>query len=143
MNDLTVAKNKFKKLSTFELKNDVINSINLLTYSNSDDTKITNVSELNELDNRIDSRKIRFYKIEELIFEDEFPRREIFENVISSLNNTNFNFIYYISGTPKGISIYLGIAENNKDPHLRATDFAKNVLEPSFTGNFFGSTQKI
>jgi len=131
-------------LAPQELSKKVVNAINLISYTaKPEDAVIDNVVNIDDLDKKINDRKLRFYKIEELSHEDAFPRREVFENVISSLNNTNFNFIYYISGTKHGASIYIGIAENENmtdSEDLTVNNFAKNVLKPSFEGNFYGST---
>ena len=40
-----------------------------------------------------------FYKVKQLAFDEDFPRREAFENVLLSMNNEAFNFVYILTGT--------------------------------------------
>ena len=115
-----------------------INKISDISLINSPDAKIDNVNELKNLPEQIDLSEVRFFKIEALSHEDEFPRREVFENVLTSLNNQDFNFIYYLSGNENDVSIYLGIIKTG-DSKLSANDFGKDVLSKSFKGNFCGS----
>ncbi len=83
-----------------------------------------------------------FYHIEELTFEEEFPRKEAFENVLSSLRIEGINFIYLILGNENGVEFYFGIVKDfNSDIQLplEISDIANQVLKPSILGNFRGS----
>ena len=42
--------------------------------------------------------EICFYKINRLTFDEEYPHREAFENVLQALNNNAFNFVYILDG---------------------------------------------
>jgi hypothetical protein len=94
-------------------------------------------AELNQSTN-----KLYFYKITELSYEEDFPQREALENVLSSLNNNEFNFIYLLSGTREGVSIYIGIGENYKvtikENTVNGYDISQALIN-SFLGNFLGS----
>ena len=85
-----------------------------------------------------------FFKIEQLAFDSEYPRREAFENVVASLNDPNFNLVYILSGTNTGIDLYLGVVKNSNDEKtvygesIQAKDYGK-ILKNVFEGNFNGS----
>ncbi len=83
-----------------------------------------------------------FYKIIELAFEKDFPRREVFENVIASINNSSFNFVYFLSGNALGVSIYIGIVDNYRKPSIDGGAVSFDVAEAmihSLSGNFMGT----
>ena len=88
--------------------------------------------------------EICFYKINRLTFDEEYPHREAFENVLQSLDNEAFNFAYILEGDEKGISLYLGVVKNQNDNKpvlgklLNAANYGKNIVG-SFEGNFGGS----
>lgn len=103
---------------------------------------------LNELEYSIehfveDGKKVDFfalYKIDEITFEDEAPRKEALENVISSMNIPGVNFIYIIKGDNKGISFYYGVARDFQEAPLMAIyDIGTSILKPNLHGNFRGS----
>ena len=50
-----------------------------------------------------------FFKVEQLAFDKDYPHREAFENVLASLDNSAFNFVYILSGSTTGIDVYVGI----------------------------------
>lgn len=92
----------------------------------------------------LESNQYCFYRLKKLSFDEEYPRREAFENVLLSLDNEAFNFVYVIKGTVKGIELYLGVVKNaneNKpvlDTQLKAVNYGENIAEV-FQGNFNGS----
>lgn len=79
-----------------------------------------------------------FFKLEEIVYEKDYPKRENFENVISSFRNTNFSFIYILSGKKDKIEIFLGVSKINKDK-ITTSDYCSDILESNFLGNFQGS----
>ncbi|GJQ61017.1 MAG: hypothetical protein SCALA702_00700 [Melioribacteraceae bacterium] len=94
------------------------------------------------IDSLEDNKNLFFYKITDLSYEKDFPQKEALENVLSSLNNNAFNFIYLLSGDKSGVSIYLGIGENYKaiqdENTVNAYDISQALIN-SFLGNFLGS----
>ena len=92
----------------------------------------------------LDVTQACFFKIEQLAFDSEYPRREAFENVVASLNDPNFNLVYILSGTNTGIDLYLGVVKNSNDEKtvygesIQAKDYGK-ILKNVFEGNFNGS----
>lgn len=60
------------------------------------------------------SNDMCFYKIEKLSYDEEYPRREAFENVLDSLDNEAFNFVYVLSGDSKGVELHIGVVKNHR-----------------------------
>lgn len=77
-------------------------------------------------------------------FEEEYPHREAFENVLQALNNDAFNFVYILNGDDNGIEIYIGVVKNHKENKpvlgklMNATNYGRNIVG-LFEGNFGGS----
>ena len=85
-----------------------------------------------------------FFHVENLAYDKDYPHREAFENVLASLGNSAFNFVYILSGSKTGIDLYIGIVKNGNEAlnhegeALRANDYGK-ILKNAFEGNFNGS----
>ena len=56
-----------------------------------------------------------FYRINQLSFDEDYPHREAFENVLLALDNDAFNFVYLLTGTEEGIEICLGVVKNENE----------------------------
>lgn len=92
------------------------------------------------------------FKIDRLSYEAEFPRREAFENVIASVNDSRFNFVYLLVGTGQEVDFYFGVSTNHYHKNssrgrsetgtLEADDL-RSILKNSFLGNFKGSRLKV
>ena len=91
--------------------------------------------------------EVTFYKVQQLAFDEEYPHREAFENVLQSLENTAFNFIYLLDGDECGVNLYIGITKNQNEnvqtsgKVLSAADYGK-IIQCVFKGNFSGSKNK-
>ncbi len=80
-----------------------------------------------------------FFKVTSLTFDKDYPQREAFENVIASLTNPAFNFVYILSGTKTGVELYLGAVKNGRmETQLHASEYC-NHIKKIFLGNFSGS----
>ena len=81
-----------------------------------------------------------FFKINKLSYDEDYPHREALENVIMSLDNEAFNFVYLLEGTEEGVSLYLGVVKNHhpNQKDAQANDYGK-LIEKVFEGNFNGS----
>jgi DNA helicase HerA-like ATPase len=82
------------------------------------------------------------YHVEELTFEEQSPRKEAFENVISSLRVDGVSFLYLILGDQSGVHFYFGVVRNLHEHDflaLSVSDIGEQILEPSLRGNFRGS----
>jgi hypothetical protein len=81
----------------------------------------------------------RFFRIEEIPDVESGQHRQAMSNVLSSMQNQLGSVIYLLSGTPEGVSIYMGIASSEG---LVDVPDVFNNLTSSFEGNFLGSTLK-
>lgn len=98
-----------------------------------------------ESNTEIELADIALYKIEEVSFEDQAPRREALENVLSTMKIDGVNFLYLILGDKDGVEFYYGISRNynsSVELELSIVDIGEKVLEPSIKGNFRGSKTK-
>ena len=80
--------------------------------------------------------------IEELTFEDDSPRKEALENVISSLRIDGINFVYLLLGNESAVSFYFGIVKDKKhtkELELDVDDIGQYILKANIEGNFRGS----
>ena len=85
-----------------------------------------------------------FYKIKQVAFDEEYPHREAFENVLLALDNNAFNFVYILSGDENGIELCLGVVKNANEnkavlgKKLTAVNYG-DIIASVFEGNFGGS----
>ncbi|MEZ9141688.1 MULTISPECIES: helicase HerA domain-containing protein [unclassified Shewanella] len=83
------------------------------------------------------------YHIKEVTFDEESPRKEAFENVLSSLSIEGILFTYLLVGDSNGVSFYFGIAKDKqykKPLQLDVDDIGDTILKPAIEGNFRGSS---
>ena len=91
--------------------------------------------------------EVCFYQIKKLSYDEEFPQKEAFENVLMSLDNRSYNFVYILSGDNNGVSLYFGVVKNGNQNQdvlgrpLSASDYG-DIVANSFQGNFNGSELK-
>lgn len=84
-----------------------------------------------------------FYHVEQLSYDEEYPRREAFENVLNSLDNEAFNFVYVLSGDNQGVELHIGVVKNHKrNKKTLSTVNYGEIIENAFEGNFNGSSLK-
>lgn len=101
----------------------------------------SNVGRL-EKASKILSKDFTLFHIEELTFEENNPRKEALENVISSLRIDGINFIYLLIGDKSGVSFYFGIVKDQnekKELELDVDDIGRYILKSNIEGNFRGS----
>lgn len=82
-----------------------------------------------------------FFKISSLSHISDAPRREALENVYSCIRYPGASVVYVLAGDADGVALYLGVARNYlyPKPAITISDISKNILQPSFEGNFRGS----
>lgn len=86
-----------------------------------------------------------FYKVTQLVFDEDYPHREAFENVLSSMDNESFNFVYVLTGTMQGVELCIGVVRNQNEQipvlgkKLSAVDYG-DIIANVFAGNFSGSS---
>lgn len=90
---------------------------------------------------KIEPFDVVLYRVDEISFEDQAPRKEALENVLSAMKMDGINFIYLIMGDGLGVHFYYGVARNysKNEPELNIADIGKYILEPGIRGNFRGS----
>ena len=92
--------------------------------------------------NSILPKDLCLYHIEEISFEDQAPRKEALENVLSSMKISGINFIYLILGDELGVHFYYGVAKDmtkQAELDLSIQDIGESILSSSIKGNFRGS----
>ena len=84
---------------------------------------------------------VKFFKIKEITYEDESPRQEALENVLTSVRIPGVNFLYLILGKQDKVSFYFGVADDLQIPEkkIEIEAVAEKILLPSLQGNFRGS----
>ncbi|MDQ7016477.1 MAG: hypothetical protein Q9N68_08900, partial [Gammaproteobacteria bacterium] len=86
--------------------------------------------------------EVIFIHIEELTFEQESPRREALENILSTLTIDGIQLVYLLIGDENGVSFYFAIAKDKNHTtalELDVDDIGRYILKPSIEGNFRGS----
>lgn len=122
MNDLTT-----KELSLQD------NVLRLITSSSSS-KNIESVIETNPVTEDELQTTCKFYHIESLSYDKDFPKREAFENVLESIGTENCNFVYVLSGDEKGVSLCLGVIQRDGGDKETAGKAIYNALEGNFNG---------
>lgn len=84
---------------------------NPLTTSNTANAEIN-------FSSQILSQHCHFIKVNEVGFDKDMPRRESLENVISAMNNPEFNFVYLLAGNNDGVDMYLGVTRSNNSSSM-------------------------
>ena len=105
-------------------------------YFGNTDIKVNNDSQLNITDS-----DIILYRIDEITYEEEAPRKEALENVLSSVRIPGVNFLYLIVGDADGVKFYYGLSNDPEEKikdNLLLSDIGRNVLMASIKGNFRG-----
>lgn len=89
-------------------------------------------------DLHISNDNARFFRITELSSQEQYHLRQDLENVLASMKNPNFSWVYYLSGTKKsGIEIYIGLVLNHDlkpNPILSQSKLLKNQLIGNING---------
>ncbi|RDU71835.1 ATP-binding protein [Helicobacter brantae] len=94
---------------------------------------------------QIDVQDIVLYQVESITYEEEAPKREALENVLSSLRIEGINFIYLIIGDENGTNFYYGVSRdlNASKSELSINEIGEFILKPSIKGNFRGSQVRL
>ncbi|KZS22750.1 ATP-binding protein [Wohlfahrtiimonas chitiniclastica] len=94
-----------------------------------------------QVSNTLQIKDYHFFRIDSLSYISDEPRREALENVYSCIRYPGASVIYILAGDADGIALYLGIARNYlyPQPNISIADISKEILKPSFEGNFRGS----
>ena len=124
--------------------NEILDLFGDIQTANSD-MIIKSVAALNfPANGELRNNEMCFYKIKQLAFDEDYPRREAFENVLLSMNNQAFNFVYILTGTKEGIELCIGVVQNQNEnlpvlgKKLSAVNYGE-IIANVFEGNFNGS----
>lgn len=121
-----------KDLEKFPSKGEYLKNQNLKCCEN----------QLKFTENKIPMKFLALYRIDEITYDDNSPRKEALENAISSMRIKGINFVYIIKGDKKGVKFYYGVAKDcsvEEDETLAVCDIGEKILQPSLQGNFRGS----
>ena len=61
------------------------------------------------LNGQIELRNVCFYRIKRLSFDEDYPHREAFENVLLAMDSSSFNFVYILSEENLELSFILAL----------------------------------
>lgn len=140
MEDNMAQEKQNKDIITINQSNEVLGLFENLQISNQE-RKISSLIPKSFLPkNELGTTDMYFFKVTKLAFDKEYPHREAFENVLLSLDNPAFNFVYILEGTTEGIGLYLGIVKNeNPNNETNQGEDYRDNLQHIFEGNFNGS----
>ncbi len=82
----------------------------------------------------INNDNSRFFRITELSAQEQFSLRQDLENVIACMADSNYTWVYYLSGTETAIEIYIGIVLLGKGDVFNQA----KLLESQLLGNVSG-----
>lgn len=98
---------------------------------------------------KLDDADVYFYCVEEVTFEEEAPRQEALENVLSCMNVPGIMLVYLLLGDRRGVKFYFGVARDASScstEMLRESGYIEKIgdllLRRSIEGNFRGSRVK-
>ena len=90
----------------------------------------------------LDPKDLFLCQVNEISFEDQAPRKEALENVLSALQIDGINFVYLLLGDALGVHFYYGIVKDyysEVELEFEIQDIGNKILKPSIQGNFRGS----
>lgn len=108
---------------------------------------VEDIADLEYAIEKLKRQQMRFFRVEQLSYDKDYPRREALENVLTALDNNAFNFVYVLTGNSNGIDLCIGVVENENEnkpilgKQLKAGDYGK-IIQSTFEGNFSGSKLK-
>lgn len=124
--------------------NEILNLFGMIQSANTE-MVVSSVASLDfPANGELRNNQMCFYKVKQLSFDEDYPRREAFENVLLSMNNQAFNFVYVLTGTKEGIELCIGVVQNQNEnlpvlgKKLSAANYGE-IVANVFEGNFNGS----
>ena len=92
--------------------------------------------------NEISIKDFYLLHITNVCYDEQAPKKEALENVLSSLKMDGINFVFLIVGGREKVDFYYGISKDlnyEKELNLEIKDIGDHILKPSIQGNFRGS----
>ena len=93
----------------------------------------------------IENKDFFLLKITDVSYDEQAPKKEALENVLSSLKMDGIYFIFLILGEKDKVDFYYGIAKDLQykgNIDFDIVDVGKYILKPAIQGNFRGSRVK-
>lgn len=93
----------------------------------------------------IENKDFYLLKITDVSYDEQAPKKEALENVLSSLKMDGIYFIFLILGEKDKVDFYYGIAKDLQykgNIDFDIVDVGKYILKPAIQGNFRGSRLK-
>ena len=90
----------------------------------------------------LDNSGFYFLKVSDICYDDQAPKKEALENVLSSLTMKGIYFVFLILGRKEKVDFYYGIAKDVNEADMLTYDIfsiGDNILKPAIQGNFRGS----
>ena len=115
---------------------DYLTDKNVMYLTNSLEFKKTDI---------IENKDFYLLKITDICYDEQAPKKEALENVLSSLKMEGLNFLFLIIGRKEKVDFYYGISKDlsdHKSLDFAIKDIGDNILKPSIQGNFRGSKTK-
>lgn len=91
---------------------------------------------------QIENKDFYLLKITDICYDEQAPKKEALENVLSSLKMGGLNFLFLIIGRKEKVDFYYGISRDlsyKKSTGFAIKDIGDNILKSSIQGNFRGS----
>ena len=98
-----------------------------------------------ESENNITVKDFYLLHITNICYDEQAPKKEALENVLSSLKMDGINFVFLIVGQKEKVDFYYGISKDfssKKELDFEIKDIGDHILMPSIQGNFRGSRVK-
>lgn len=93
----------------------------------------------------INIRDFYLLHITNVCYDEQAPKKEALENVLSSLKMEGINFVFLIVAQKEKVDFYYGISKDlscDKELDFAIVDIGNYILMPSIQGNFRGSRVK-
>lgn len=113
-------------------------------FSNKDVMYLTDTLDFREK-SKIETDDFYLLQITDVCFDEQAPKKEALENVLTSLKMEGINFLFLIVGHTEKVDFYYGVSRDLQTKcqlDLDIVDIGDNILMPSIQGNFRGSKTK-
>lgn len=95
---------------------------------------------------KIKVRDLYLLKITSVCYDEQAPKKEALENVLSSLKMNGINFVFLIVGRGENVDFYYGVSKDlsyKQELNFAIRDIGDFILKPSIQGNFRGSRVRV
>lgn len=111
-------------------------------FKETESNESVKIHDLNQTDS-LSVDNLAFCKIEKITYEENAPRKEALENVLSNMRLEGVNVLFLVVGNNTEVSFYYGLSKDTIQPSINSEitidNINKKILQPSIEGNFRGS----